>query len=263
MTYLSDKANKKRKGISYVLYAALFFVVLFAWPLFKKFVAPVVVPGAGKYAEVKSSFSVLPEFLRTYMTSHRELVEKDKALETEVEKLENEVAEKDAALREFSALSSASSGEGSILQKPLVMYPLIQDPLHLYSTILLSKGYKDGIDIGDRVFVRGRQVVCTIKEVYTSSSLCLLLTSSGATTEGVTSSSSIALSLVGRGSYYLGSVVRDSSISIGEKVYLRDNPSMTLGTVTDISHNNQDTSWYVFVRGAYNPVTSSIFYAQK
>jgi cell shape-determining protein MreC len=138
----------------------------------------------------------------------------------------------------------------------------MKDITSLYSTILLSKGFKDGLDIGEIVTVRGGQAVCTIKEVYTSSSLCLLLTASGVTTEGVTSSSSITLSLVGRGGYYLANIVRDTPVTVGETVYLRSDPTMVLGTVKEVSNNDQDTSWHVFVEGVYNPMTSSIFYVR-
>ncbi len=262
MTYLSGKAQKRRRSISYVLFGALFIVIVLFWPLWKKNVYPLLAPALGEYAEIKTSFKVLPEFFYTYFTSHRELVKKDKALEIQIENLENQLAEKDALTRELSARILEIPSKDGVIAPPVVMYPLAQDITRLYSTILLSKGYKEGIDIGDVVFVRGRQAVCTIKEVYTSSSLCLILSSSGVTSEGVTSSSSVALSLLGRGGYYLGSVARDTPIHIGEVVYMREDPSMILGTVVDVSHNNQDTSWYIFVRGAYNPVHSSIFYVQ-
>jgi hypothetical protein len=112
------------------------------------------------------------------------------------------------------------------------------------------------------VYVRGYQAVCIIEEVYNATSRCRLLTASGVTTEGVTSSSSIAIPLVGRGGHYLANVARDTPISVGEKVYLRSNPKMVLGTVKQVLDNNQDTSWHIFVEGAYNPVTTSIFYVQ-
>jgi hypothetical protein len=79
----------------------------------------------------------------------------------------------------------------------------------------------------------------------------------------VTSSSTITLSLVGRGGYFLANIERDTPVSVGETVYLRSNPKFIIGTVKQVANNNQDTSWHVFVEGAYNPVTSSIFYVQQ
>jgi hypothetical protein len=110
--------------------------------------------------------------------------------------------------------------------------------------------------------VRGNQAACTVREVFSSTALCVLFTASGMKIEGVTSSSSITLSLVGRGGHFLADVVRDTPVSVGEIVYMRSNPKVILGTVKEVSNNNQDTSWHIFVEGAYNPVTSSIFYVQ-
>jgi cell shape-determining protein MreC len=147
------------------------------------------------------------------------------------------------------------------------MYPLMTDVTRLYSTVLLSKGFKDGVEKDAYVYVRGMQPVCVIKEVYTSTSLCELISASGIKTDVVIeggASSTIAITLLGRGGgVFLGDVARDTPVSKGDKVYLKSNPSMLLGTVVDVLNNNQDTSWRIFVNGAYNPVTSSIFYIRK
>ncbi len=263
MIYLSGKSRKKRQYISYAVYATLFIVVVLFWSFFKKNIYHILEPSVGGYSQVKDSFSIFPEFVSTYTTSHKTFSERQKTLELEIERLENKLAEKEGTIRELSLITLAVNQEQSTQAPPLVLYPLIKDSLGIYSTVLLSKGFKDGIEVNDIVFVRGRQAVCTIKEVYNSSSLCLLLTGDGVTTEGVTASSSIGLSLTGRGGYFLGNIVRDTPIAIGEKIYLRNDPAMLLGEVVDVSNNNQDTSWHIFVRGAYNPVTSSVFYVQK
>lgn len=263
MTYLSGKSQKRNQYVKYSAYAVVFLLIVVFWPFVRKHSYPVVEPVAVQYGSTKQSFAVFPEFFRTYITSHKTLVARQKALELEIETLENKIAEQDARIRQNNDIFSLSyEGQLTGTTMPLVMYPLMQDITKLYSTVLLSKGFKDGVDIGDIVYLRGNQAVCTIKEVYTSSSLCLLFTSSGITTEGVTSSSSITLSLIGRGGSYVANVTRDTPVSVGEKVYLRSNPKMILGTVKEVANNNQDTSWHIFVEGGYNPVTSSIFYVQ-
>lgn len=261
MTYLSGKAQKRKKQIHYALALAFLIVVAFFWPSVRNKVYPVLQPSVIGFSNVLKSFGIFPEFIYTYATTRKQLVESQKVLEVRIETLENEVAQKDGLLREAALISLGTSDTPT--PKPVVLYPLLQDNLKLYSTLLLSKGFKDGIEVGSVVFLRGRQAVCTIKEVYTSSSLCLLFTASNVTTEGVTSSSSITVSLIGRGGHYLGNVARDTPIIKGEKIYLRNDPSMILGEVVDVSNNNQDTSWHVFVKGAYNPLTSSVFYVQQ
>lgn len=262
MTYLSGKADQRRRKIKYAIFAVLLLALVVSWAFFKRTLYPAVQPGVVAYANVKTSFSIFPEFMHTYVTSHKKLVQDQKNLEIQLERLENQLAEKEGVIREQALLLTGSTTVERVTP-PLVLYPLMQDSLKLYSTILLSKGFEDGVEVGNFVFVRGKQVACTIKEVYTSSSLCLLLTASGVVTEGVTSSSSITLSLSGRGGHYIANVVRDTPITVGEKIYLRSDPSMILGEVVEVSNNNQDTSWHVFIRGAYNPVTTSIFYVQQ
>lgn len=261
MTYLSGKTQKKKRYIGYGLLSVIFFLLIFFWPSVQKKMYGVLEPVVVGYGATKNSFTFFPEFFSTYLTSHKELASRQKELELEIERLENALAEKDFLIRENGSLVQATSSYDS-LSREIVMYPLAEDITKLYSTVLLSKGFKDGITVDAMVYVRGQQAVCTIKEVHTATSRCLLLSSSSVTTEGVTSSSSINLSLVGRGGYFLANVVRDTPVAVGEKIYLRSNPKMVLGTVKHIMDNDQDTSWHLFIEGAYNPLTSSIFYVQ-
>ena len=261
MTYLSDKANKKRQYPKYVFFAILFLSIVFFWPFIRKYTYGAIEPAIVGYGTTKQSFIFFPEFFRAYTTSHQTLVNRQKELEIEIERLENEIADKDAQLKEF-VVKGDNPGETSSAIGPLTMYPLMQDITRLYSTVLLSKGFKDGITTGKIVYLRGNQAVCTIKEVYNDSSLCGLLSASGSTIEGVTSSSTITLTLIGRGGYYLSNIARDTPVSVGEKVYLRSDPKMVLGVIKQVANNNQDTSWHAFIEGSYNPLTSSIFYVQ-
>jgi cell shape-determining protein MreC len=217
------------------------------------------------YASLKKDFGSIPNFFSTYTTSHKTLVEKNKTLEITIENLENEIAEKDGQLKEYKLVASDSTTNTS--PSTLVLYPLMTDITRIYSTILLSKGFKDGVEKDAYVYVRGLQPVCIVRSVDTSTSLCELLSAGGIVTDAVidtSSSTSLSLTLVGRGGgTFVGDVARDTSVVIGDKVFLKSDQSMMLGTVVDVLHNNQDTSWHVFVKGAYNPVTSSIFYLHK
>lgn len=262
MTYLSGRTYKRKRYTLYGVCISMLFLVVMFWPFIQTHTYPVIEPVVTRYGITKSSLVVFPEFFRTYSTSHKTLIARQHELEITIEQLENTLAEKNALIKEYAAQGDSSGATEPKRQAPIILYPFMQDITKLYSTLLLSKGFKDGITIGDIVYVRGNQAVCTIKEVYTASSLCLLLTSSGVITEGVTSESAIMVTLVGRGGHYLADIVRDTQVSKGEKVYMRSNPSFVLGTVQDIANNNQDTSWHVFVQGAYNPLTSSVFYVQ-
>lgn len=266
MTYLSGKNRKGKSRFGYLVYVGVVLLLTIFWVGFKAYTYPVFEPVVRSYTEIKNELGNIPQFFSTYTTSRKTLVEKSKALEVTVENLENELAEKDAKLKEYGVTTSEL---GDISGSVIVMYPLMEDITRIYSTLLLSKGFKDGVEKDSYVYVRGLQPVCTIKEVYTSTSLCELISSAGLVTEAViegkdASSTSIVITLVGRGGgTFLGDVARDTPVEIGDKVVLKSDHSMTIGNVVDVLHNNQDTSWHVFVRGAYNPVTSSIFYLRK
>lgn len=262
MTYLSGKNNTRKKYTKYALLGVIFLAIVFFWLFIKKNMYSVLEPAVGTYGSTRKTLSGIPEFFGVYLTTHKEFARRNEELEARIETLENQLALKDSIIRENSYLVDASSTSESSKNAAIVMYPLVQDVTHLYSTIILSKGFKDGVTVGGMVYIRGYQAVCVIEEVYTSTSRCKLLTASGVTTEGVTSSSSITLPLIGRGGHYLANVARDTPVSIGEKVYLRSNQQMVLGIVKQVLDNNQDTSWHVFVEGAYNPVTTSVFYVQ-
>lgn len=266
MTYLSGKTRKGKGKSGYFVYVGLVVLLTFFWVGFKMSAYPLFEPVVKSYAGMKTEIGRIPEFFSTYTTSRTALVEKSKALEVTVENLENEVAEKDAKLKELGMTATELSDMSGAV---IVMYPLMDDITRIYSTLLLSKGFKDGVDKDEYVYVRGLQPVCVIKEVYTSTSLCELLSASGVVSEAViegdeASSTPISITLLGRGGgAFLGDVARDTPVSIGDKVVLKSDHTMTIGSVVDILHNNQDTSWHVFVRGAYNPITSSIFYIRK
>jgi cell shape-determining protein MreC len=186
------------------------------------------------------------------------LSHKIESLELDIERLENEVAEKDARIRAYDEASAASEDHTASV---VVMYPLAEDVTSLYSTILLSKGYKDGVEENAMVYVRGRQAVCTVIKVYNETSLCELLSKGRRVVEGVTASSSVTLSLVGEGGgSFIMQIPSDVPIDIGETVYLRSDHSFTLGTVVSIKKDEQATGSVLYVRGAYNPVTSSVLY---
>lgn len=265
MTYLSGKAEQRKKFNRYIIYIGFLVVALFFWGTVRGFVYPIFQPFVIQYGALKQSLINIPEFFSTYTTSRTSLIEKNKNLEITLENLENEVAEKDAQLKELKLVTS-DMGDNS-LSSTLVLYPLMNDITRLYSTILFSKGYKDGVEKDAYVYVRGLQPVCIIREVYALTSLCELLSSGNVTTEAVivsASSTRINVTLIGRGGgAFLGNVVRDTPIVVGDKVFLKSDQAMSLGTVVSIINNNQDTSWRVFVAGEYNPVTSSIFYMHK
>lgn len=259
MKYLSGRSRDRHKYWNITLALAAFGLFVYFWPAFRAAFYPEIEPIIRGYGTSKVVAALVPSSVASYFSSHKTLADKNKALELDIERLENLVAEKDAQVREISAVSSAHV---SPTQFPIiVLYPIAEDITKIYSTILLSKGYKDGVEERSLVYVRGLQPVCEIVEVYDRTSLCELLSKGNRVTEAVTSSSGIMLSLSGTGGgSFMAEAPKGAEISIGEDVYLRSDQSHKLGTVIAIKDDEQSTGAKIYVRGAYNPVHSSVFY---
>lgn len=236
----------------------LFLLVVYYWSPIQSFFYPYIEPVVQKYSSTKGAISIMPSFVSTYFVSHKTLAEKNARLEVAIERLENELASLDASMREQGLAKNAGTAPSSSV---LVMYPLMEDSTKLYSTILLSKGYKDGVEEGSVVYVRGMQPVCTIVNVYDRTSLCELLSKGKKVTEAVTVSGTIMLSISGQGGgSFIADVPKTTPVSVGDDIYLRSNPALKIGSIVSIKEDDQSTGMKLYIRGIYNPVTSSVFY---
>jgi cell shape-determining protein MreC len=261
MKYHSGRSKTQKRYINIILGFIAFGLFIYFWSAFRSAAYPFVEPIMRGYSSTKVFARFVPSFVTTYFVSHKTLSAQNKELEVQIERLENQLALKDIQIRESAFAQEA----GSTPQNApiIVMYPIAEDLTKLYSTILLSKGYRDGLEKGGIVYVRGQQAVCDIVEVYDKTSLCELLSKGDRVTEGVTSSSTLTLLLTGAGGgNFTAEVPRETAIAVGEVVYLRSDEGYVLGTVVAIKNEEQATGAKVFVRGAYNPMTSSIFYMQ-
>lgn len=260
MTYLSDRRKNKRNYIRYGIGIILFIFVVYTWPILRAKIYPNVEGVVVSYGGTKNGLSQVASSLGAYFSSRNSLLEKESTLLQSIERLENEVAERDATLKEIQLISASGSLHP---ETTLVLYPVMQDITRIYSTLILSKGFKDGVKEQSLVYIRGRQAVCMITEVYDRTSLCTLFSASSQKVEGV-ASSSITLFLNGAGGgSFVAEVPRETDITTGEIIFLKSDQTMKLGVVTEIIHDEQMSSWYVFVRGAYNPLTSNIFYMNQ
>jgi hypothetical protein len=259
MTYLSGRSKTRKKYINASLGLVAFALFIYFWPLVRTVSYPIVLPLVHAYKSTKDTVTFLPASISTYFSSRKTLAARNAELEITIERLENQLAQKDALLRNDTEVSRASAGSST--NPVIVLYPIAEDVTRLYSTILLSKGYKDGLEKGGLVYIRGQQAVCETVEVYTTTSLCELLSKGGRVTEGVAPGPGITLTLVGSGGgNFIADMPKAGGLSIGEAVYLRSNPSLLLGTIVSIKSDEQSTEAKIYVRGAYNPVTSQVFY---
>lgn len=266
MTYLSDKTKKRRKIATLISIIALLLLLSFGWVKIRSTLSPVAEPAVTTSSLILKNIISFPSAFINYFRL-RDSYEFEKTnLENNIEELENKVAVLQAENNSLKGVTSiVKEGEIKEISKPnIILYPLVQDITKLYSTLLLSKGFKDNIKESSVVYIRGRQPVCIISEVHASSSLCKLLSAHGNTVEGVTTETKENISLLGDGGgNFLALLPKESNFVVGESVMYKIDQSMKLGDIVDIKKDPQDVFVRVYVRGAYNPVTSSLFYVDK
>jgi cell shape-determining protein MreC len=259
MRYLSDRSKTRRRYINFALGLVAFGLFVYYWPAIRTVAYPFAEPVMRGYGSTKGAFTLVPEFISTYFTSHKKLFDRNAELEMNIERLENQLAEKDALVREEELLLGGQAPNQTA--RIVMMYPIAEDITRLYSTILLSKGYREGVEKTNIVYVRGQQAVCEIVEVYDRTSLCELLSKGDRVTEAVTSSSTVTLSLFGvGGGNFISESPKGTNVLVGETVHLRSDQSFTLGTVVAVKEDEQSTGAKIYIRGAYNPIKSSVFY---
>lgn len=265
MTYLSDKTKKRKQLTSFIFIAVLLLGLSFGWVKIRSSLSPVAEPTVVTSNKFLKGIINIPYIITNYFRSRDSYEIEKLSLEKNIEELENEVAYlrvENNFLKSESILSNGSTTE--IVKSNIVLYPLVQDITKLYSTILLSKGFKDNLAEGNIVYLRGRQPVCIIEELHSATSLCKLLSASGNIVEGVTVDTKENITLTGDGGgNFLALLPKESDFSVGESVMYKADQTMKLGDIVDIKKDPQDIFVRVYVRGAYNPVKSSLFYVDK
>jgi cell shape-determining protein MreC len=260
MTYLSDRTRRRKNYKYYVVFVVLFSALVYFWPNVRVFLYRHIEPVITSYGSSKTFFSDVPKAISTYFTSRNEFAENKVVLELNIENLENRVRELEGIIEEYELRGEIID---STPKSTMILYPVMQDITKIYSTIILSKGFRNGVEEGSLVYIRGKQPVCTITEVYDKTSLCRLLSSSGEKIEGVTSSAhTLFLEGLGGGAF-VADVPYDAAITLGQTVALKSEQSMILGKIVEIVEDEQTTTLHVYVRGEYNPVTSNVFYISK
>lgn len=260
MTYLSDKARSQKRNAKFFIGVFFLCVIIFFWQRIQTVTYPYIEPVVFIINDTKKVILFLPKNISLYFHT-RDYYDKHTALLQEnIERLENKVAEDEGIIADFQMKDTEQKG-GAVAT--LVAHPLLMDLSTIYSSVILSKGYVDSVEVGDLVYLRGRQPIGMISKVYNKTSLLSLFTDSGNKIDGVINNETV-LPLVGDGGgVYVASVPKETLIHVGDTVYYRPNPQMKLGEVSDIKNDQQDVFMKVYIRGNYNPMDANNFFIDK
>lgn len=261
MIYLSDRKKQYSRRTRLVILIIFLFILSFFWKQIRVLTYPVVLPVAQVVTNVIDGVFSVPSFFSTYITSHKTSSEKIDSLEKNIELLENKVAGQNSQLEQYVAKDELQA-KGHLAT--LEVYPIAQDLYFLYSTILISKGFTDGVEEGMIVYTRGYQPVGTVTQVYRSTALVSLFSASGNKVNGFTDVNKITLSLVGEGGgNFIAQIPKEMNVTIGDSIFLSQDPAMNVGSVVDIQGSPQDFFKTVYIRGAYNPAKQNNYFIDK
>lgn len=261
MTYLSDKKKQQSRWLRYGLLVVTLFLLSFFWKQIRGITYPIVLPVAKVATSVINGVFSVPSFFSTYITTHKASSERIAALEKNIELLENKVASQKAELEHYVVKDELQSkGHLATLEVDIIT----QDLYFLYSNVIISKGFTDGVEEGMILYTRGYQPVGIVAEVYRDTSLVLLLSAPGNKVNGFDGSNKVTLSLVGDGGgNFIAQIQKDINVAVGDEIFLSQNPTMNVGTIVDIQGSSQDFFRTVYIRGAYNPAKQNNYFIDK
>lgn len=251
MHFLLDKKSKKR---IYFIFGAIGFVLILLF-VFGKSIFPFLSSSTRNVAN--SSISVANELKDNVVLSSL-LLRSKKGLAKELINLQKEntnfvgINEKLGALqKENEELKEIFSRS---ISKDLILSAVVAKPNRsLYDTLLLDVGTRDGISIGDKVYVNGNILVGSMDSVNEKTSIASLFSTPGREFDALFVDSDVTVPITGHGnSSFRVDFPRDFPLEIGSLVVFPDMRTTVIGTVREIKGDPRDPTKTVFIESPVN-----------
>lgn len=260
MSYLSDKAKERKRNIRFSIIGVLLLLIIIFWKSVQSITYPYVEPLIFLYSNTKSGIFYIPKNISLYFHSQSDYIKQIADLLDNIERLENEVALKDGKIADYQTKIEEKNEKGLVT---LIAHPLMRDLASVYSTIILSRGFSDGVEEGMLVYIRGRQPVGFISKIHEKTSEMTLLSDSNNKLNGVINGDEVLPMIGFGGGNFISNIPKDTNIKVGDKVSYGPDPSMKIGEVVDIKNDEQDAFMKVYIKGYYNPVKANTFFLDK
>jgi len=250
MSYRQSNINKQ-KTLQKALVGVAFFILLILTPLWgflERGVQNIVAPfwrGGGALGERALSIST------AFVSEKEALVKKNTELEEQLAILSTKLLDRNLLVEENLLLQEELNrdvyGDSSIAAR------VLSSPgISPYDTLVLDIGEKDGVAVGDEVFVTGSTAIGDIIEVFGRTSRARLNSSSGQEFAVLISGNITAIAKGRGGGNFIIELPRDAEVNIGDNVSTASSAGNILGFVEHIEVDPNDPFQKIFLKSPVN-----------
>ncbi len=135
-------------------------------------------------------------------------------------------------------------GRGSVAKgfKDVLAVVLSRPPLSAYDTVIIDIGAKDGVKMGDKVYVDGTVLIGDVAEVLSGTSKVSLFSTPGREMQVQVGTSKTAVIATGRGAgNFILTMPVENGIQVGDSVVLPQLREHVFGTVAHVSADASDS----------------------
>lgn len=243
-----SKGNGLLKLLLVVVFSGTFFLIIYLFPTrTRNFFYTISLP----FWSVREGYISLLSDAGTYFLTKDFLESKVSDLEKEVDGLRLKVIDYDVLLKENQSLKNKFGREES--SNRILSRVLSKPPVSPYDTFVVDAGSKNGVNLGNRVYVSDTIIIGVVKKVSRDTSLVELFSNGGTKQNAVLSRTGASFTLLGNGgSNFVLQVPKDVDVVWGDTfIYSNLHPSL-MGSVYHIDGNTQSAFKSVYIRPPTN-----------
>lgn len=163
------------------------------------------------------------------------------------------LASENQALHKMAEDHTTLLGAKSERRAGIIAGVLAGPPMSLYDTLVLARGERDGVALGQEAFGEGGVPLGIVSSVSADFSRVTLFSASGAVTRGWVGSANLPLEIRGAGGGALrASVAQAADVALDDAVFVPGPGALPVGRVARIDRDSASPSADILIRGALN-----------
>jgi rod shape-determining protein MreC len=250
MSYLLDKKRKARNRKFFIAIAVVVLIGMAQLGLFS-FLSPVshtvldpVMQGGRTVASVIESGALT-------LAPKRTLIKRLEVLQEEYNK-QSILLERTEILQAQNELLNEYVGRTDMAD--IVVAAIISKPFtYPYGSFVVDQGSRDGVSVGDKVYVDNTVALGFVSKVYNNSSLVVLYSKAEEKVHAMLLSNNVGIDLIGRGGSFEAFVSRDLEIEAGDYVVTTDFNPYVLGKISEVRFDPREPEKHLLIELVSNP----------